>query len=110
MGWGLAAALRRGDVSPIGLAAWTGRGPLLTPNRLDSEMQEVVTLADHPSMSARGHSRRFDRVQLTSGLTPQADIVTDRRHVSKVRLAAIDSPPPQDRAQLPKSFNQEAIV
>jgi hypothetical protein len=54
MGWGLAAALRRGDVSPIGLAAWTGRGPLLTPNRLDSEMQEVVTLADHPSMSARG--------------------------------------------------------
>src|SRR5882672_7360881 len=31
-----------------------------------------------------GHSRRFDRVQLTSGLTPQADIIADRRHVSKV--------------------------
>ena len=26
-----------------------------------------------------GHSRRFDRVQLTSGLTPQADIIADRR-------------------------------
>jgi hypothetical protein len=35
-------------------------------------------------MSEMGHSRRFDRVQLTSGLTPQADIVADRRHVSKV--------------------------
>jgi len=31
-------------------------------------------------------------------------------HFRDVRLAAIDSPPPQDRAQLPKSFNQEAIV
>jgi hypothetical protein len=29
------------------------------------------------------HSRRFDRVQLTSGLTPQANIIADRRHVSK---------------------------
>jgi len=35
-------------------------------------------------MSAMGHSRRFDRVQLTSGLTPQADIIADRRDVSKV--------------------------
>ena len=35
-------------------------------------------------MSEMGHSRRFDRVQLTSGLTPQADIVADRRHVLKV--------------------------
>jgi hypothetical protein len=34
--------------------------------------------------SASGQSRRFDHVQLTSGLTPQADIVADRRHVSKV--------------------------
>jgi hypothetical protein len=33
-----------------------------------------------------GHSRRFDRVQLTSGLTPQADIIADRRHVSKVKV------------------------
>src|SRR5712664_1643690 len=32
------------------------------------------------------HSRRFDRVQLTSGLTPQADIIADRRHVSKVLI------------------------
>ena len=39
-------------------------------------------------MSVQGHSRRFDRVQLTSGLTPQADIITDRRHVSKVPEAA----------------------
>src|SRR3981189_1989271 len=30
------------------------------------------------------HSRRFDRVQLTSDLTPQADIIADRRHVSNV--------------------------
>jgi hypothetical protein len=34
-------------------------------------------------MSGLGHSRRFDRVQLTSGLTPQADIIADRRHVQK---------------------------
>jgi hypothetical protein len=34
--------------------------------------------------SAWGQSRRFDRVQPTSGLTPQADIIADRRHVSKV--------------------------
>jgi hypothetical protein len=38
-------------------------------------------------MSEVGHSRRFDRVQLTSGLTPQADIIADRRHVSKVPQA-----------------------
>ncbi len=37
--------------------------------------------------TARGHSRRFDRVQLTSGLTPQADIIADHRHVSKVHIS-----------------------
>jgi hypothetical protein len=35
-------------------------------------------------MPALGHSRRFDRVQLTSGLIPQADIIADRPHVPKV--------------------------
>jgi hypothetical protein len=35
-------------------------------------------------MPGLGHSRRFDRVQLTSGLAPQADKIADRRHVSKV--------------------------
>jgi len=38
------------------------------------------------SRSVVGHSRRFDRVQLTSSLTPQADIIADRRHVSKVPI------------------------
>src|ERR1700704_6218429 len=37
--------------------------------------------------SASGHSRRFDRVQVTSGLTPQADIIADCRDVSKVPTA-----------------------
>ena len=41
-------------------------------------------LPDRRDQSAMGQSRRFDRVQLTSGLTPQADIIADRRHVSKV--------------------------
>src|SRR5712675_489799 len=40
-------------------------------------------------MSVPGQSRRFDGVQLTSGLTPQADIIADRRHVSKVPLIGI---------------------
>jgi hypothetical protein len=44
-------------------------------------------------MSELDHSRRFDRVQLTSGLTPQADIIADRGHVSKV--PGTDSLPPQ---------------
>ncbi len=39
-------------------------------------------------MSLMGHSRRFGRVQLTSGLTPQADIIADHRHVSKVPIAS----------------------
>jgi hypothetical protein len=37
-------------------------------------------------ISAMGHSRRFDRVQLTSGLAPQADLIADRRHASKVPI------------------------
>jgi glutathione S-transferase-like protein len=42
-GWvGFAAALKRGDASPIGLAAWIGRDPLSMPNRLDPNMQEMV--------------------------------------------------------------------
>ena len=32
-------------------------------------------------MAASGHSRRFHRAQLTSGLTQQADIIADFRHV-----------------------------
>jgi hypothetical protein len=36
-------------------------------------------------MSELGLSRRFDRVQLTSGPTPEAHIITDRQHVSKVQ-------------------------
>ena len=43
----------------------------------------------HASRSHLGHSRRFDRVQLTSGLTPQADIIADCRHVSKVPMSDI---------------------
>jgi len=35
-------------------------------------------------MSVAGHSRHYDRVQLTSCVTPQADITADRRNVSKV--------------------------
>jgi hypothetical protein len=50
-------------------------------------------------MSQLGQSRRIDRVQLTSGLTPQADIIADRRHVSKVprgevALFALGAPSP----------------
>jgi len=40
-------------------------------------------------MSDAGQLRRFDRVQLTSDLTSQADIIADRRHVSKVPMSDI---------------------
>jgi hypothetical protein len=35
-------------------------------------------------MSVSGQSRRSDRVPMTSGLPPQADLFRDQRHVSKV--------------------------
>src|SRR6185436_13882244 len=35
-------------------------------------------------LHSQGHSRRFDRVQLTSGLISQADIIADRRHALRV--------------------------
>ena len=38
--------------------------------------------------SAQGHSRDFDGLPMTSGLPPEADIVTTGRHVSKVPKAA----------------------
>ena len=38
-----------------------------------------------------GHSRHFDGLPMTSGLPPEADVVTARRHVSKVPGA--DIPP-----------------
>ena len=47
-------------------------------------LAEIRESVSGQPMSAAGHSRRFDRVQLTSGPTPQADIIADRRHVSKV--------------------------
>ena len=40
-------------------------------------------LATHGRTIHLGQSRRFDRVQLTSGLTPQADMIADHGHVSK---------------------------
>ena len=52
-------------------------------------LAEVRESVSGQPMSAAGHSRRFDRVQLTSGPTPQADIIADRRHVSKVPLAEV---------------------
>jgi hypothetical protein len=54
--------------------------------------------------------RRAGRPNVLSQFAPIADIWRTKAEVRKVRLAAIDSPPPQDRAQLPISFNQEAIV
>ena len=42
-------------------------------------------------LHSQGHSRRFDRVQLTSGLPLETDIVTTGLHVSKVRTAIIST-------------------
>jgi hypothetical protein len=42
-----------------------------------------------PNMSAPGHSRHFDGLPMTSGLPPEADIVTAGRHVSKVPTTAV---------------------
>jgi hypothetical protein len=37
-------------------------------------------------MLASGHPRHFDGLPMTSGLPPEADIVTAGRHVSKVQI------------------------
>ena len=42
-------------------------------------------------MSASGHSRRFDRRPVTSGLPRLADILRARRHVSKVPTTEVVS-------------------
>jgi len=57
--------------------------------RLRVAAQKVKLVVGGPAFGSRASSSlrrlcRFDRVQLTSGLTPQADIIADRRHVSKV--------------------------
>jgi hypothetical protein len=39
-------------------------------------------------MSHEGQKRRFQRRPITSGLTPTPDILSVRRHVSKVPMAA----------------------
>jgi hypothetical protein len=39
-------------------------------------------------MSEVGQKRRFQRRPITSGLTPIPDILSIRRHVSKVPMAA----------------------
>jgi hypothetical protein len=57
-------------------------------------------------MSVMGHSRRFDRVQLTSGLTPQGDIIADRRHSQKCQTrtspkqVAANKKPPEGGSQV----------
>ena len=43
-------------------------------------------------MSLMGQSRRFDRVPTTSATPLQADIVTVRRHVSKVPRTEVSIP------------------
>jgi hypothetical protein len=47
-----------------------------------SQKQILCPSRDFTFSHSQGQSRRFDRVQLTSGLTLQADIIADRRHVS----------------------------
>ena len=61
-------------------APWTT--PRLTMRTVSHRRGNVVRHKKTGDLtSATGHSHRFDRVQLTSGLTPQADIIADRRHV-----------------------------
>jgi hypothetical protein len=41
-------------------------------------------MSDEDEIFVPGHSRRFNRRRMTSGLPPSTDILRVRRHVSKV--------------------------
>jgi hypothetical protein len=65
------------------------RFALVPRGRVGRESIILPFNATRLDMSAKGHSRHFDGLPMTSGLPPETDIVTAGRHVSKVPIGDI---------------------